>query len=82
MRQFGNVESQTCEKCEKAFKSKDIKEKHLRIAHACCCFYNNEEKCPYQDECVFLHEDSPVCRYGDSCERENCMFKHQNVDER
>ena len=60
-----------CEKCEKKFNSKDIKEKHVKIAHEglkfYCCFYNNEEECPYQHECVSLHEVSPSCRYGDSC---------------
>ena len=71
--------------CEKTFNTKDIKDKHSKIAHEglkfYCCFYNNDEECPYQDECIFLHKDSPACRYGYSCERENCMFKHQNVDE-
>ena len=31
--------------------------------------------------CIFLHEDSEMCRYGKLCERTNCMYKHEeNVD--
>ena len=69
-----------CEKCEKVFEVKDIKEKHVKIAHEgwkiFCTFYNNDEDCPHEDKCIFLHEDSPICRFGKGCERNNCMFKH------
>ena len=44
-------------------------------------FYNNEEDCPYEDHCVFLHEESPMCKFADRCERDNCMFKHKKVDD-
>ena len=59
----------------------DIRDKHVKIAHEglkiYCCFFNNDTECPHEDQCVFLHEDSPICRYGNSCERDNCMFKHK-----
>ena len=42
-----------------------------------CHFYNNKKTCPYNDECVFLHEHSRLCKYGSYCEREYCMFKHE-----
>ena len=35
--------------------------------------------CPFDQECVFLHEDADKCRYGESCDRILCMFKHENV---
>ena len=36
------------------------------------CFYIDEE-------CVFLHEDAELCRYGAICERNYCMFRHDDV---
>ena len=69
-----------CEQCEKTFKYADIKKKHIQISHEnvkfYCHFFNNKKTCPYDDECVFLHEDSKICKYGKICERNYCMFKH------
>ena len=45
-----------------------------------CHFFNNRKTCPYADKCVFLHEDSKMCRYGALCERNYCMFKHDQND--
>ena len=36
-----------------------------------CTFYNNVEDCPHEDKRIFLHEDSPVCRFGKGCEMNN-----------
>ena len=41
----------------------------------------NKKTCPYDEECVFLHEDSKLCRYGENCERTYCMFKHDDNTE-
>ena len=69
-----------CIVCSKTFKSEEIKTKHMKITHEnvklFCHFYNNRMPCPYDDTCVFLHKDAPLCRYGGRCERINCMFKH------
>ena len=46
-----------------------------------CHFYNNEKTCPYDQECVFLHEESQICKYGTMCERNYCMFKHEKEEE-
>ena len=27
-------------------------------------------------ECIFLHEEIEKCRFGDSCERDLCMYQH------
>ena len=74
-----------CDKCEKKFKYLDIKIKHIQVQHEkaklYCHFYNNNKTCAYNDECVFLHEDSKPCKYGVLCERNYCMFKHQNNDD-
>ena len=69
-----------CENCDKTFKYKDILEKHIKIAHGdiklYCHFFNNEKQCPFQDKCIFLHENSSQCKYGNLCERTNCMHRH------
>ena len=74
-----------CEQCDKSFKQKDIKEKHIRIVHEhvklYCHYFNNEKECPNGEECVFLHEESAECIYSDFCERDFCMFKHVYVDD-
>ena len=37
--------------------------------------------CHSDDECVFLHEDSKICKYGKTCEINYCMFKHECIDD-
>ena len=73
--------SYSCENCGKNFKSEDVLSKHKLIAHEnhklFCHYYNNQKECPFGDDCIFLHEDSSVCKYRKSCERINCMFKHE-----
>ena len=75
-----NHKTYPCEQCDKSFKQEDIKEKHIRIVHEnvklYCHYFNNEKECPHIEDCVFLHEESAECNYGDFCERDYCMFKH------
>ena len=70
-----------CTICEQTFQSDDIRCKHTKIVHEnfklYCHFYNNNKTCPKEEKCVFLHEDSEICKYGDLCDRINCMFKHE-----
>ena len=72
-----------CDQCSKTFKYLDVKNKHNQISHGnlklYCHFYNNMKTCPFEEECVFLHEDADLCRYGDLCERNFCMFRHEDV---
>ena len=69
-----------CDDCDKTFEYQNLKDMHVKIVHQnvklYCHYYNNDKDCPFEEECVFLHEDSEDCRYADTCERENCMFKH------
>ena len=78
---FKNHRENLCQFCEKSFKFKDILEKHIKITHEShklyCHFYNNKQDCPFKQDCIFLHEDSTPCRYGNLCERINCMFTHE-----
>ena len=34
------------------------------------------KRCVPLEKTVFLHEDSPECKYGKLCEIINCMFQH------
>ena len=72
-----------CDQCGKQFKFMDTMEKHVKITHEKCklfCHYfNNGKTCPFDKECVFLHEVADNCKYGESCERTLCMFKHDDV---
>ena len=72
----------TCDQCDKAYKFQDILEKHVKIVHEnvklFCTYFNNQLECPYAQECVFLHEDSEMCKFGKGCERNNCMFMHNS----
>ena len=57
-----------------------MKTKHAKIVHEgvklFCHYFNNRKTCPKASECVFLHEDAELCKYGAQCVRINCMFKH------
>ena len=74
-------EKHKCEQCGKTFKYQDIKKKHVLVSHEnvklYCHFYNNEKTCPFDESCIFLHEDAKICRYDEMCERNLCMFKHR-----
>ena len=41
-----------------------------------CHFFNNKKKCPYEKNCIFIHEDSEMCKYDSKCARYLCMYKH------
>ena len=70
-----------CEYCSKTFKYKELMEKHTQISHEnvkiYCYYYNNKKICPYDTECIFLHEESRICKFGNLCERLFCMFRHE-----
>ena len=75
-----------CNQCGKTFKYSETMRKHERIVHEkailYCHYFNNQLPCPFDTECIFLHEDADNCKYGILCERMLCMFKHaHNVKE-
>ena len=57
-----------CNQCSKSLKTEDIMEKHVYISNEnmkiYCHFFNNEKTCPYENECIFLHDVAGLCRYG------------------
>ena len=79
-----NHKNYQCDRCNKTFKFADTMSKHVKVHHEnvklYCHYFNNEKVCPYGEECVFLHTDSKLCKYGGLCERMLCMFKHQSDD--
>ena len=36
--------------------------------------------CLYEDECIFIHEESEICKFGKGCDRILCMFKHETCE--
>ena len=78
-------EKHKCEQCEKSFKYLDLKKKHILISHEnvklYCHFFNNDKTCPFDETCIFLHEDARFCKYDGICERNFCMFKHGKNNE-
>ena len=71
-----------CDNCEKVFNQEGTRSRHKTAVHEqiriYCHFYNNNKNCPFESQCIFLHEDSQECKYGKICERVNCMYKHVN----
>ena len=35
--------------------------------------------CIHKNGCIFIHEDSEACKYGEMCERKNCLYKNEGV---
>ena len=61
-----NHKKYTCEQCSKTFSYLNAKVKHIQISHEnqkiYCHFYNNDKTCPFDEDCVFLHEDADKCK--------------------
>ena len=70
-----------CDDCDKIFKHEGVLQKHIQAAHEditlFCHFFNNNKDCPYDEECIFVHEDSDECKFSTGCERTLCMYKHE-----
>ena len=67
------------------FNLKVIRDIHIKITHEKMKlyfhFFNNGKECPHEQECVYLHEESEMCRYMENCERENCMYQHSRYND-
>ena len=74
-----------CDECDKVFNFDTVLEKHIEAVHEdsklFCHYFNNDKDCPYNDQCIFLHEESATCKFGTGCERVLCMFKHEESKE-
>ena len=74
-----------CEECGNEYNFEGLLEKHNEAVHGSmkifCHYFNNDKDCPFDDQCIFAHEESPKCKYGKGCERMLCMFQHEESDE-
>ena len=74
-----------CEECEMEYNFESLLEKHNEAVHGSmkifCHYFNNDKDCPFDDKCIFAHEESPKCKYGKGCERMLCMFQHEESGE-
>ena len=54
------------DECDKVFRFEALLEKHKEAAHEdvelFCPYYNNDKDCPFDDECIYLHEESENCK--------------------
>jgi hypothetical protein len=47
-----------------------------------CHYFNNGKACPYEDiGCMFAHEHSDVCKFGQGCRNKLCSYKHKKKEE-
>ena len=45
-----------------------------------CHYFNNQKVCPFEEfGCMFLHEDSGICKYGEKCNNKLCPYKHPEL---
>ena len=74
-----------CDECDKVYNFEGTLEKHKSACHEeyeiFCYFYNNNKDCPYDDQCIYMHEESEDCKFGKSCERKMCMYRHDDAKE-
>ena len=74
-----------CEECGQEFKYEATLEKHQEAVHGdvilYCHYFNNDKDCPFDEQCIFLHEESVKCKFDGVCERKLCMYKHNMKEE-
>ena len=74
-----------CDECDKIFDFEVNLEKHKEAVHEdvtlYCHYFNNNKECPYDEQCIYLHEESEKCKFGKLCERNLCMYIHDVEDD-
>ena len=76
-----------CDLCGKKFVLKWRLAKHLQNhtskSTKKCHYFNNGKICPYEDiGCMFAHETSDMCRFGQVCANKLCSYKHEMTERR
>ena len=81
MKERYNLKGSECD-CE--YKLEGLLEKNVQAVHGSvqnlCHYSNNDKDCDFDDQCIFAHEESPECKYGEGCERIMCMIQHEERD--
>ena len=71
----------SCKECDREFNFEGLLEPHIEVVHKTmkifCHYFNNGKDCPFDEQCIFAHEDAKDCLFGNDCERMKCMFKHE-----
>ena len=79
--QHKKVKEYTCDLCDKTFvlEWRLIKhqENHKYPTRIKCHYFNNEKDCPFEEiGCMFAHEESGVCKFGQMCGKKLCSYQH------
>ena len=66
-----------CSKCDNKFALSWRLKKHEGLHNSQNTrkfhYFNNKKKCPFEEfGCMFLHEESRICNYGESCTTNLC----------
>ena len=52
----------------------------VRRDNGFCRNWNRSYSCSFENNCKFLHEDAPVCYFGDRCRRKtSCRYFHEEL---
>ena len=83
MKDAHEEETHTCEECGTHFYSKSRLKKHIKMHSSQnqrkCYYFNSDKICPYEAlGCKFLHEYNSNCKFGKTCRRHMCPFRHIN----
>ena len=70
-----------CDICKKSFILKWRLQKHVVLHNnqniTACHFFNNEKICPFEEfGCKFLHIIYQSCKFGKTCQRIKCPYRH------
>ena len=74
-----------CDHCGKTFHLNWRLMKHLNLHEKKnvrkCHYFNNSQACPFEDiGCMFLHEESDICYFGNKCYRKLCQYRHPEIN--
>ena len=79
-----NHNKNECHLCGKSFKFVDTLTRHVKITHEnvriYCHYFNNRKVCPFEKDCIFIHELSENCKFRNHCERNFCMYQHESIE--
>jgi len=87
MKSHSEAETYRCDQCDKTFVLKWRQKQHVKghesrqESKVFCHYFNNRKVCPFEElGCMFLHSDSPECKFNKKCKKKLCQFKHSEND--
>ena len=78
------TEKYKCKQCEKTFflKWRLLKHQsnHSNLVINMCHYFNNNLACPFEEiGCMFAHEVSEICKFGQECKNNLCSYQHSSL---